>query len=132
MMKLIKNVGHRKSSEHLRKVNITRSNISFAVTKMSRFTRNPNYEHWKTIIRIFGYLLKTKNLGLHYGMSPAILKGYTDVSWIPSAGDYKYTTGWIFTLAGGAIYWKSKKQTYITLSTMESEFVALASARQEA
>ncbi|KAI5397294.1 hypothetical protein KIW84_063202, partial [Lathyrus oleraceus] len=40
--------------------------------------------------------------------------------------------GWIFTLAGGAISWKSKKQTCITLSTMESEFVALASAGQEA
>ncbi|MCI12219.1 G-type lectin S-receptor-like serine/threonine protein kinase RLK1-like, partial [Trifolium medium] len=63
---------------------------------------------------------------------PAILEGYTDASWISSVGDYKSTTGWIFTLAGGAISWKSKKQTCITLSTMESEFVALASAGQEA
>ena len=47
-------------------------------------------------------------------------------------GDNKSTTGWVFTLAGGAISWKSKKQTCITHSTMESEFVALASAGQEA
>lgn len=49
-----------------------------------------------------------------------------------SVGDYKYTTGWIFTLVGGAISWKSKKQTCITLSTMESKFVALVSTGQEA
>jgi len=110
----------------------TRPDIAFAVSKMSRFTSNPNDEHWKAITRIFGYLLKTKNLGLHYGKFPAVLEGYTDASWISSVGDYKSTTGWIFTLAGGAISWKSKKQTCITLSTMESEFVAFASAGQEA
>ena len=110
----------------------TRPDIAFAVSKMSRFTSNPNDEHWKAITRIFEYLLKTKNLGLHYGKFPAVLEGYTDASWISSVGDYKSTTGWIFTLAGGAISWKSKKQTCITLSTMESEFVALASAGQEA
>lgn len=38
----------------------------------------------------------------------------------------------MFILAGGAVSWKSKKQTCITHSTMESEFVALASAGQEA
>ena len=110
----------------------TRPDISFAVSKMSRFTSNPSNEHWKAITRIFGYLLKTKDLGLHYGRFPAILEGYTDASWISNIGDHKSTTGWIFTLAGGAISWKSKKQTCITLSTMESEFVALAFAGQEA
>lgn len=109
----------------------TRPDIAFVVSRMSRFTSNPNDEHWKAITRIFGYLLKTKNLGLHYGKFPVVLEGYTDASWISSVGDYKSTTGWIFTLAGGAISWKSKKQTCITLSTMESEFVALASAGQE-
>ncbi|XP_050918785.1 secreted RxLR effector protein 161-like [Lathyrus oleraceus] len=99
---------------------------------MSRFTSNPSNEHWKAITRIFGYLLKTKNLGLHYGRFLAILEGYTDVSWISTVEDHKSTTGWIFTLAGGEISWKSKKQTHITLSTMESEFVAHASVGQEA
>lgn len=110
----------------------TRPDIAFSVGKMSRYTSNPNGEHWKAVTRIFGYLSKTKDLGLHYDRFPAILEGYTDASWISSAGDHKSTTGWIFTLAGGAISWKSKKQTCITLSTMESEFVALASAGQEA
>ena len=110
----------------------TRPDVAFAVSKLSRFTSNPSVEHWKAIGRIFGYLMKTKNLGLHYSRFPGILEGYTDASWISSVGDNKSTTGWVFTLAGGAISWKSKKQTCITHSTMESEFVALASAGQEA
>ena len=110
----------------------TRPDIAFAVSKLSRFTSNPNVEHWKAIERVLGYLAKTKILSLQYLRFPAILEGYTDASWISSVGDNKSTTGWVFTLAGGAISWKSKKQTCITHSTMESEFVALASAGQEA
>lgn len=46
-------------------------------------------------------------------------------------GDNKSTTGWIFTLSGWTISWKTKKQTSITLSTIESEFMALPFAVQE-
>nr|GEU32914.1 hypothetical protein VITISV_013138 [Tanacetum cinerariifolium] len=42
--------------------------------------------------------------------------------------DSKSTTGWIFTLGGGAVCWGSKKQTCITHFTMEDEFLALAAA----
>nr|GEZ42857.1 zinc finger, CCHC-type [Tanacetum cinerariifolium] len=40
--------------------------------------------------------------------------------------------GWVFLLRGGAISWASKKQTCITSSTMEFEFVALAATGNEA
>ena len=60
-----------------------------------------------------------------------MLEEYTDASWISNMGDCKSTMGWVFTLASGAISWKSEKQTCITHSTMESEFVALASTGQE-
>ena len=38
----------------------------------------------------------------------------------------------MFTLGGGEISWGSKKQTCITHSTMESEFIALAATGKEA
>lgn len=44
-----------------------RLGIIFVVSKMSRFTSNPNGEHWKAITRIFGYFLKNKFFFLHYG-----------------------------------------------------------------
>ena len=45
--------------------------------------------------------------------------------------DNKSTSGWIFTLGGGAFSWASKKQTCISHSNMESEFIALATAGKE-
>ncbi|XP_075099495.1 secreted RxLR effector protein 161-like [Nicotiana tabacum] len=59
-------------------------------------------------------------------------EGYSDASWITSVNDNKSTSGWIFTLGGGDISRTSKKQTCISHSTMESEFIALAAAGKEA
>ncbi|GJT82604.1 hypothetical protein Tco_1056946 [Tanacetum coccineum] len=55
-------------------------------------------------------------------------EGYSDASWINHVEDSSSTSGWVFLLGGGTISWASKKQTCITGSTMESEFVALAAA----
>ena len=71
----------------------TRPDVAFAVSKLSRFTSNPSIEHWKAIGRVFGYLMKTKDLGLHYLSFHVILEGYTDASWISSVRDNKSTTG---------------------------------------
>ncbi|GKB44761.1 zinc finger, CCHC-type containing protein [Tanacetum coccineum] len=46
--------------------------------------------------------------------------------------DNSSTSGWVFVLGGGAISWAFKKQTCITGSIMEYEFVALEAAGKEA
>lgn len=71
------------------------------------------------LARILGYLKRIKTLGLFYINFSAILEGYTDASWIISASDNKSTSGWVFTLGGGAVSWVSKKQTCIMHSTTE-------------
>nr|GEZ33640.1 zinc finger, CCHC-type [Tanacetum cinerariifolium] len=63
---------------------------------------------------------------------PSIIEGYSDASWINDTEDHSSMSGWVFLLGRGAICWASKKQTCITGSTMESEFVALAAAGNEA
>uniref|UniRef100_A0A2N9GXV4 Reverse transcriptase Ty1/copia-type domain-containing protein n=1 Tax=Fagus sylvatica TaxID=28930 RepID=A0A2N9GXV4_FAGSY len=109
----------------------TRPDIAFAVNRLSRYTSNPSAEHWKAIARVLGYLKKTKDLGLYYSGYPVVLEGYSDANWVTSVGDNKSTSGWIFTLGGGAISWASKKQLCISHSTMEFEFIALALAGKE-
>ncbi|GJV69391.1 zinc finger, CCHC-type containing protein [Tanacetum coccineum] len=96
------------------------------------FTSNPSRQHWKAITRVFKYLRGTKDYGLSYVGYPLVLEGYSDASWINHVEDSSSTSGWVFLLGGGAISWASKKQTCITSSTMESEFVALAAAGKEA
>ncbi|GKA37080.1 zinc finger, CCHC-type containing protein [Tanacetum coccineum] len=58
-------------------------------------------------------------------------EGYTDASWISNTEDNSSTSYWVFLLSGGAISWTSKKETCITSSTMESEFMAIAAASKE-
>nr|GEX06900.1 hypothetical protein [Tanacetum cinerariifolium] len=61
--------------------------------------------------------------------SNLVLECYTDARWISE--DNLSTSGWVFLLVGGAISWAFKKQTCITGSTLEYEFVALAATGKE-
>ncbi|GJV06002.1 zinc finger, CCHC-type containing protein [Tanacetum coccineum] len=106
----------------------TRPDIAFAVGKLSRYTSNPGTQHWQAIQRVLKYLKKTMDYKLTYTGYPSVLEGYTDASWISNSEDNSSTSGWVFLLGGGAISWASKKQTCITGSTIESEFVALTAA----
>ncbi|CAM8974416.1 unnamed protein product [Rhodiola kirilowii] len=110
----------------------TRPDITYAVGKLSRYTSNPSTHHWEAIRQVLKYLKGTMNYGLVYAGFPSVLEGYTDASWITNLEDHSSTSGWVFLLGGGAISWASKKQTCITSSTMESEFIALAAAGKEA
>ena len=110
----------------------TRPDIAYSISKLSRFTSNPGADHWKAITRVLRYLRGTRDYGLHYGRYPAVLEGYTDANWISNKKALKSTSGYVFTLAGAAVSWKSSKQTVITHSTMEAEFVALDKCSREA
>ncbi|XP_066365269.1 uncharacterized protein [Miscanthus floridulus] len=59
-------------------------------------------------------------------------EGYSDSNWISDADAIKATSGYVFTLAGAAVTWRSCKQTILTRSTMEAELVALDTATVEA
>ena len=54
--------------------------------------------------------------------------GYSDLDFVGCfAGcvdSHKSTSGYIFILAGGAISWRSVKQTMTATSTMEAEFIS--------
>ena len=78
------------------------------------------------------YLKYTITYGLHYTKYPPVLEGYSDANWISDNTETKSTSGYVFTLGGAAISWKSSKQTCIARSTMELEFIALDKVAEEA
>ncbi|XP_058760362.1 secreted RxLR effector protein 161-like [Vicia villosa] len=100
--------------------------------KKTRFTSRPSNEHWKAIERVMRYLKMTLDLGLHYKKFPDVLEGHSDADWNTLSDDSKATSGYIFSIAGGAVSWKSKKQTMLAQSTTESEMIELAIASEEA
>ncbi|GJR84223.1 retrovirus-related pol polyprotein from transposon TNT 1-94 [Tanacetum coccineum] len=75
--------------------------------------------------------VRTCALQLTYTSYPGVLEGYSNASWINHSGDSKSTSGWIYTLVRGVVSWASKKQTCISHSTMEAEFIALAAVSKE-
>ena len=64
------------------------------------------------------------NYGIHYTGYPRVLEGYSDSNWISDADEMKATGGYVFTFGGGAVSWKSCKQTILMRSTMEAELTA--------
>ena len=57
--------------------------------------------------------------------------GYTD-SDFQSGIDFRKSTSWyVFTFGGGAISWRSVKQSSIADSTMEAEYIATSEAAKE-
>ena len=113
-------------------MNATRPDIAYSVSRLSRYTSNPAKDHWEALIRVLRYLKYTITYGLHFTKYPPVLEGYSDANWISDSTETKSTSGYVFTLGGAAISWKSSKQTCIARSTMESEFIALDKAAEEA
>jgi hypothetical protein len=74
------------------------------------------------------YIVGTMSFGIHYSSDPKVLEGYSDANWISDANELKATSGYVFTLGGGAVSWKSCKQTILIWSTMEAELATLDTA----
>ena len=69
---------------------------------------------------------------LVYHCKDLILIGYTDSDFQSDLDFRKSTSGCVFTLGGGAISWRSAKQSCIVDSTMDAEYVAVCEAAEEA
>ena len=93
---------------------------------------NPGTDHWHALERVMRYLVGTKSYEIHYSRHPDVLEGYSGSNWISDAGEIYATSGYVFSLVGGVISWRSCKQTILTRSTMEAKLTALDTATVEA
>jgi hypothetical protein len=75
--------------------------------------------------RIFRYLKGTKEFGLWYPKGKDLsLIAYTDADWAGCIDDRRSTSGATFYLGECLVSWLSKKQSSISLSTTEAEYIA--------
>jgi hypothetical protein len=108
----------------------TRPDISFAVGMLGRYQSNPGMDHWKAAKKVMRYLQGTKDFLLTFRRSDNLeATSHSDSDFAGCIDSRKSIFGYLFMLAGGAISWKSAKQTIIASSTMEAEFVACFEAR---
>jgi hypothetical protein len=77
------------------------------------------------------YLIGTMDYRIHYSRYPVVLEGYSDANWISEMNEMYAMSGYVFTLGGATVSWRSCKQTILMRSTMEAELLALDTATIE-
>ncbi|GJS54477.1 retrotransposon protein, putative, ty1-copia subclass [Tanacetum coccineum] len=79
---------------------------------------DPGDLHWTTVKNILKYLRNTKDMFLVYGgdlKRELRVSCYTNAGYLTDADDLKSQTGYVFILNGGAVDWKSAKQSIFVL-----------------
>ncbi|KAL6327885.1 hypothetical protein AAG906_027282 [Vitis piasezkii] len=111
----------------------TRPDLVHAVIVVSKFLSNLGRMRWDVVEWIFRYLRGTIDYGIMFNKQqgdPSV-RGYVDADYASDLDDRRSTTGYVFTLGGGPICWKSIIQSLVALSTTESEYMAIAKAAKE-
>ena len=111
----------------------TRPDLTQTVNKLCEANANPSSYYLEAVKRFLRYLQGTKSWGITLGGKEFTKKElglqiYADAAF-GNDPIYRFSTGGHVVLAGGGpLFWKSKKQTLVTLSSTEAEFVNLTPA----
>nr|XP_035839024.1 secreted RxLR effector protein 161-like [Helianthus annuus] len=104
---------------------VTRPDLMYSVSFISRFMLDPHEEHLLLAKRVLRYVKETYNFGLFYRSSKGGgLQVFTDSDYARDIEDRKCTSGYVCILSDAAICWSSKKQYIVTLSSTEAKYVA--------
>ncbi|XP_077257634.1 uncharacterized protein LOC143894862 [Temnothorax americanus] len=98
---------------------ISRPDVAAAVGFLARRVETPTQMDWNAVKRIIRYLAGTKNYKLHLSSTSDDM----DADWAGDKQDRKSTSGYIFKLGSSAIAWSSHKQTSVSMSSTEAEFL---------
>jgi Reverse transcriptase (RNA-dependent DNA polymerase) len=135
---------------------VARLNIGYAVTLLACFSQSPAEEHYNALHGVCKYLRQTKSWGIVYwhdtpvpalpaiplSTPPAVdsslpafptapllqLTGFVDAAHATDLATRRSITGLVFTLAGGAIAYKSKLQPTVSTTSTKAEFIAAVHA----
>lgn len=93
----------------------------------------PSKDHWSGVKRIVSYINGTLNHGLKFtaDQEPELVAN-ADEDWAGDVDTRISMSGYVFQIGGNTISWSSRKQSTVSKSSTEAEYVALSSAAQEA
>ncbi|KAH9648835.1 hypothetical protein KPL70_025759 [Citrus sinensis] len=114
---------------------LTRPDLSYAVSVVSRYMTNPGNEHWRAVMWILRYLNGTISYGLIYGTDgrkEVNVEGFVDSNYAGDLDKRRSLTRYLFRLSGCTISWKASLQNVVALSTTEAEYTTAADAIKEA
>jgi hypothetical protein len=89
---------------------ITRSDIAFVVSLLSRFMHCASELHLQGAKRIVRYIKGIINYGIKFShLQNFKLHGYSNSDWVRIADDMKSTSGYYFRFGSGMFSWCSRK-----------------------
>jgi len=115
----------------------TRPDIAFAVSQVARFSYSPKQSHASAVKQIVRYLSRTWDKGTIVKPTNTLqLDCYVDADFAglykcdPDASptSAKSRLGFIISLGGVPLVWRSQLQSEMSLSTLESEYSSLSQA----
>ena len=108
--------------------------IAYAINRSAQSAQEPKPKHWTTIKWVFHYLKGTWNNTLTYKGAEELLNKnlniFCNANWAGGL-DRKFTSGYVITIAGGAVAWSSKKQASVALSTAEAGYISAMHAAKQ-
>ncbi|GKD83964.1 retrotransposon protein, putative, ty1-copia subclass [Tanacetum coccineum] len=117
------------------KLKLSKSDGASTPAEKRRMSNNPGELHCTTIKNILKYLRNTKDMFLVYrgDMKRELrVSCYIDAGYLTDADDLRSQTGYVFILNGGAVDWKSTKQSIFATSSTDAEYIAAFDASKEA
>ena len=115
----------------------TRPDISFQVSQIARFSNDPKKSHASAFKMLLRYLKKTMDKGMIIKPTKKFqLDLYVDADFcglFKREDDHdpnvaRSRSGWVISLCGCPLVWKSQLQAHITQSTTEAEYSALTTS----
>ncbi|MBW0518069.1 hypothetical protein O181_057784 [Austropuccinia psidii MF-1] len=107
----------------------TRPDILFTVNVLSRYSTHPTAKHWVALKHLLRYLQASCDLSLCYSRpkekKESSLIGWADADYANDRFDCKSISGNLITYCRNPVSWTSKKQSVVTQSTTEVEFISM-------
>lgn len=117
-------------------LNVTRHDLMFAVCLENMYMERPTKTHLVVVKRILRYVKGPTSLSILYKKQAdkrqhqGELIGFKDFDYAGDFDDRRSISGYVYMLGSAAVSWSSKKQSVVTLSTTEAEFIAAAGSCQ--
>ena len=112
---------------------MSRPDITNAVRAVSRHSNSPAEKHWKAVLQMIRYLLGTKDLSLTFEWGSGLeISVFADANYAEKADDRRPVSGVAVTVGKSSVSWFSSTQKTVTLSTADTEYVALGDGAKEA
>ncbi|MBW0465894.1 hypothetical protein O181_005609 [Austropuccinia psidii MF-1] len=110
----------------------THPDLSHAMSSLSQHLEKPGIQHWRAFLHILKYLRGTQEVGLHYNRqgTPGLI-AFSNANWGNCHVTQQSTSGFLAQLHGCLVFWKTRKQPWVSISTAKAEYKALCDLTSE-